>query len=364
MTNPHPSSGTPTRICALATKATFYERVLRPLAFKLDPEWVHYRAMDLLSRGLIRSEIIEDPRLAVTAAGLKFANPMGLAAGFDKNAVAVSQWHRVGFGHAELGTVTRHAQPGNPRPRLFRLPADRAILNRMGFNNDGADAMATHLEQKGAAIPIGINLGKSKITELADAASDYAYSYRRLQSFGDYFVVNVSSPNTPGLRGLQEKGPLGEIFAAINEIDSTRPLFVKTAPDLTFPALDDVIEVALAHGLKGMILTNTTLSREGLATRIDEAGGISGRPVFELSNQHLAYAFRSVPADFALIGVGGVFDGEDVYRKIRLGANLTQVYTGWIYGGPGMVPRSLRQLLALMARDGVKSLAEIRGVDA
>ena len=340
---------------------SLYDSVLRPLAFLVDPEKVHEAAMWMLSKGLIRAPLFHDPSLEQTLFGVKFDNPIGLAAGFDKNAKALNSWHRLGFGFIEAGTITYHAQPGNPKPRLFRLPKDQGLINRMGFNNDGARAVATRLAEAKCKIPLGVNLGKSKVTELADAPKDYQESYRLMHKFGDYFVVNVSSPNTPGLRTLQEKKPLLEIIAAIREVDATKPLFVKVAPDLEWPALDEVIEVAQEAKLTGLIATNTTISRDGLVGDPGQAGGLSGAPVRKKSNEALCHLYRSCDRSMILMGVGGIFSGEDAYEKIRLGAHLCQIYTGWVYGGPTMIPAANQQLVSLMKRDGVKSLAELRG---
>lgn len=340
---------------------SLYESFLRPLAFKIDPEVVHERAMAMLEKGFFKCRSFSDPRLAQNLFGIDFPNPLGLAAGFDKNARALDYWHQLGFGHVECGTVTYQAQPGNPRPRLFRLPSEQGLINRMGFNNDGAREVAGRLASAKSQIPVGINLGKSKVTPLEKAAEDYQNSYRLLHTFGGYFVVNVSSPNTPGLRTLQEKGPLREIFASLREVDATKPLFVKVAPDLELTALDDVLDVACEAKLTGMIATNTTIARDMLARDPNEGGGLSGLPVRAKSNATLAHLARNAPKEMILIGVGGIFTGDDVYEKIRLGAHLTQVYTGWIYGGPHMAPTALERLIQLMERDGVKSLADARG---
>jgi dihydroorotate dehydrogenase len=339
---------------------SLYESFLRPLAFQIDPETVHEKAMAVLARGLVSAPTFADPRLGQTRFGVRFPNPLGLAAGFDKNAQALDHWHRLGFGHVEVGTVTYLPQAGNPKPRLFRLPESKALINRMGFNNDGARVVAGRIAASRPRLPVGINLGKSKLTDLAEAAADYQKSYRLLRPFGDYFVVNVSSPNTPGLRTLQEKGPLREIFAALREVDSTKPLFVKIAPDLEFTALDDVLEVAIEARLAGLIATNTTISRADLPRDPNEAGGLSGAPLRSRSNAVLAHLARHVPPEMTLIGVGGIFTGDDLYEKLRLGAHMAQIYTGWIYGGPATIPRCLARLVQLMERDGVKSLAELR----
>ncbi|AIE85218.1 dihydroorotate dehydrogenase 2 [Fimbriimonas ginsengisoli Gsoil 348] len=334
---------------------------MRPLAFRMDPERVHEMAMGMLRRGLIRAKPFADSRLEQDLFGVHFPNPLGLAAGFDKNAVALEQWHRLGFGFVECGTITYHAQPGNPRPRMFRVPEAQGLINRLGFNNEGAEALATRLGAARPSIPVGINLGKSKVTPLEDAAKDYQASFRLLHRFGAYFVVNVSSPNTPGLRSLQERSALTEILASLREVDATRPMFVKVAPDLELSALDEVLEVAVEAGLTGLIATNTTISRDMIARDPGETGGLSGAPVRAKSNLVLAHLARNAPKEMTLIGVGGILTAEDLYEKIRLGAHLCQLYTGWIYGGPQMIPSVLEQLVTLMDREGVKRLGEVRG---
>lgn len=339
-----------------------YESVLRPLAFRLDSERVHEAAMGAIRTGLVRAPRFAHPLLESERFGIRFPNPVGLAAGFDKNGVALDRWRGFGFGFVEAGTVTLHAQPGNPKPRMFRVPEARGLINRMGFNNEGAAALAERIVATG--IPLGINLGKSKVTELADAPEDYAASFRLLHTKGEYFVVNVSSPNTPGLRALQDAGALREILAAMREVDATRPLFVKVAPDLSLDALDELVGVAVETKLTGLIATNTTISREMLARDPGEAGGLSGKPVQAMSDATLKHLYGTCPKEMTLIGVGGILDGDDAYRKITLGAHLVQLYTGWIYGGPGLVPAINRRIVALMERDGFKSLDEARGTAA
>ena len=322
-----------------------YESLLRPLAFNIDPEKVHEIAMNAIAKGLMPGTEIPLEYDPVELFGVKFPNRMGLAAGFDKNALAVNNWHRFGFGYVEIGTVTWHPQPGNDRPRLFRLPEDKALINRMGFNNDGARAVAERLGNAIPKIPIGVNLGKSKITPLDEAQNDYRQSFEVLQLHGDYFVVNVSSPNTPGLRSLQDREPLLRIFDALRTVDAAKPMFVKVAPDLTNEALEEILNVAVEMKLTGIIATNTTISREGLKTKNaklkEQAGGLSGRPVFQLSNDSLEFLAKNKPREMILMGVGGVFDRDDYDKKRRLGADLVQLYTGWIYGGPGLVPSIL-----------------------
>lgn len=329
----------------LETYDKLYQGVLKPLAFQMDPEKVHYTAMNLMQRfGGPLSGILEaDP---VELFGVRFPNRLGLAAGFDKNGVGIDFWHQFGFGHVELGTVTFHAQPGNPKPRLFRLATDKALINRMGFNNDGAAALAERLKVAKPKIPIGINLGKSKITPLEEAAEDYASSYKLLHTFGDYFVINVSSPNTPGLRSLQDRSALESIVDAMRAVNATRPLFVKIAPDLEFEAVDEVIGMTLDKGLTGLIATNTTLSRAGLQTPPNasgeyETGGLSGAPLTKRADEVLGYVAQHVSGKMTLIGVGGVGDRETYLRKRDLGADIVQLYTGWIYGGPVLVPKIL-----------------------
>jgi dihydroorotate dehydrogenase len=319
--------------------------------------------MGLLEKGFISAHRFENPGLRQILFGVEFANPVGLAAGFDKNALAVSHWHQLGFGFVECGTVTWHPQPGNPQPRMFRLPGDSALINRMGFNNDGAKIVAERLKGSTAKLPVGVNLGKSKVTELPDAPKDYAQSFRELQNYGDYFVVNVSSPNTPGLRGLQERGPLLEIIHAIQDVDRTKPLFVKIAPDLEWDAISDVIAVAQETGLTGIIAVNTTISRTGLQHDPEQAGGLSGKPLRDRALEVLRHLKANCGPECVLIGVGGIMDGDDAYERLRAGAHLIQLYTGWIYGGPNTVPEMLRRIAERMQQDGVSTLTELRALN-
>lgn len=339
----------------------FYAAVARPLAFRLDPEFVHERVIALIGSGLLRVPEFADERLEQVLFGSTFPNPLGLAAGFDKNARCLEAWQHLGFGFVEAGTITFRPQPGNPKPRLFRLPTDKALINRMGFNNDGAERVAARLAVATPDIPVGINLGKSRLAELSEAVEDYASSFRLLHQFGSYAVVNVSSPNTPGLRSLQDRGPLTDILQALKAIDAEKPLFVKVSPDLEFSALDEVLDVCLTNGCTGLIATNTTLSRDGLSTPTDEMGGLSGAPLAGRSDAVLAHLARAARENLVLIGAGGIFDGDDLYRKISLGAHLAQVYTGWIYGGPSMIPNVLKQLASRLEREGIRHLDQLRG---
>ena len=322
-----------------------YESIIKPLAFRFDPEKVHEIVMHGIASGVVPGSRKPLEYDQVKLFGVHFPNRLGLAAGFDKNALAVNHWHKFGFGYVEIGTVTWHPQPGNDRPRLFRLPTDQALINRMGFNNHGAIAVAERLSKSSPKIPIGVNLGKSKITLLDEAHDDYRQSFEVLQSLGDYFVVNVSSPNTPGLRSLQDREPLVRIFDALRTVNATKPMFVKVAPDLAKSALEEILGVAVEMKLTGIIATNTTISREGLET-LDEAlrnqtGGLSGRPVYDMSNASLEFLAKHKPSDMILMGVGGVFDRDGYDAKRALGAELVQLYTGWIYGGPRLVPTIL-----------------------
>lgn len=360
---------------------------------KTDPEWLHkqtisslnwlaktsyYPANNCLNHLLYQSLSLQHPRLEQTILGMKFPNPLGLAAGFDKDGVGASLWHNFGFGFAELGTVTYHPQPGNPPPRLFRLPLDQAALNRMGFNNAGAVAMAARLKERKEnlnypiPIPIGINLGKSKITALELAAQDYLESFRLLKDLGDYFVVNVSSPNTPGLRSLQDAAMLSQIIDVLQLENSTnKPIFVKIAPDLEWEAIADIICLAKTYQIAGLIATNTTISREGLKTQIiektgkspqEEGGGISGKPVRDRSTEVIRFIYEQTQGQMPIIGVGGIFSAEDAWEKITAGACLIQTYTGWIYEGPMMVRRILAGLLTKLEEKGLTSISQAIGV--
>ncbi|MCX7799130.1 MAG: quinone-dependent dihydroorotate dehydrogenase [Fimbriimonadales bacterium] len=338
-----------------------YEKLVRPLAFLLPPEAAHELALGWVASGMFECRTPQDGRLAVQALGLRLSNPIGLAAGFDKDAVAVDWWDALGFGHVEVGTVTLRPQPGNPRPRLYRLPKDRALINRMGFNNAGAHAMRVRLQASWPRVPIGINLGKNRQTPLTEAPAEYAALYRMLAPWGAYFVVNVSSPNTPGLRSLQDPAALRDILQAIRGVQPRKPLLVKVAPDLEPAQLDALLDLALQEGLDGIVATNTTVSREGLGRNPGIDGGLSGKPLQPLADAALARLARGSEGRLTLIGVGGVFDADDAWRKIALGAHLVQLYTGWVYGGPKTVARILHGLLERMDREGVRSLDELRG---
>lgn len=349
---------------------------VRSALFKLDPERVHqlaHRALHAVPVGLARrGRGNAAPALAVRCLGLAFDGPVGLAAGFDKGDVAVAGLFALGFSHLEIGTITPRPQAGNDRPRLFRLPEHRAILNRMGFNNEGMEACARRLAAlpPGARVgPIGVNVGKNKATPNEEAASDYLACIDRLHPFADYLVVNISSPNTPGLRQLQEKDQLDRLLRAcvgrLAERAPGKPLLVKLAPDLSPEALDEAVDVAVAAGAAGIIATNTTLSRDGVEhhPRAKEAGGLSGAPLERRATEVVRRCYARAAGRIPIVGVGGVMGPEDAYAKIRAGASLVQVYTGLIYGGPCFVRRLNAGLAALLARDGFRSVAEAVGAD-
>lgn len=341
--------------------------------FYKDAESVHRLALRLLQvigheplRSLIsRTTEVRLPLLGQDVWGLYFKNPVGLAGGFDKNGEVIRGLEALGFGFVEAGTVTWHAQPGNPRPRVFHFPQDLSLINRMGFNNKGAKTLQDTLARlTGIKVPLGVSLGKSKITELKDAAGDYLASFKALCRFGDYFVINVSSPNTPGLRQLQDKDFLVGIVRILNEHrvkqEKHVPLLVKIAPDLTNEAIDDVLGVIQEYSLDGIIATNTTISRDGLSAPTEETGGLSGKPLRDRSTEIIRYIHRQSPT-LPIIGVGGIFTAEDAYEKIKAGASLVQVYTGFIYGGPFTVSHINRGLARLLARDGYKHISEAVG---
>ena len=377
-----------------------YRSAVLPIIFsglKADPEWAHHQVLNLLSfmdtysssqpiawlQGVMqKSFCFEDTRLEQTLWGLNFKNPVGLAAGYDKDGMAINAWPQLGFGFAELGTVTWHEQSGNPQPRLFRLPMDGAVLNRMGFNNQGAAALALRLQAQGIqgknnlipplSFPLGINIGKSKITPLEAAPTDYLGSFRLLKDWGDYFVVNVSSPNTPGLRSLQSAENLSQILEVLQtENQGSKPILVKIAPDLENEAIASIIQIIQQYQVAGIIATNTTISREGLQTKIiaktgkpviEEAGGISGAPLTKRSTEIIKFIWQETAGKLPIIGVGGIFSSEDAWDKITAGASLIQVYTGWVYQGPEMVKQMLQGLLKKLDERGLNSISEAIGL--
>jgi dihydroorotate dehydrogenase len=320
-----------------------YERLVRPVLFRLgggDAEAVHERTLRWLARVPSRRTAYSPPGARRTVFGIDFPNAVGLAAGMDKDGRALRAWPRLGFGFVEVGTVTRHPQPGNDRPRLFRFPEQEAIVNRMGFNNAGATALAARLAALGPLpVPLGISLGKSKVTPLTGAVQDYVSSFRALYGHGAYFAVNVSSPNTPGLRELQDKAHLSALLGALRaENPAGRPVLVKVAPDLTDTALGELLDVCLAHGVAGLIATNTTIERPGVATA--EAGGLSGRPLAPRALQVVRFVAKE--SGLPVVGVGGITTRDDVSRMLDAGAALVQLYTGLIYHGPRLVRQAVQ----------------------
>ncbi|MEU8301027.1 quinone-dependent dihydroorotate dehydrogenase [Micromonospora sp. NPDC048909] len=331
-----------------------FERAVRPALFRIGGgdaeaahEWTLRRLAGVSRRPALLAALraryaVRAPR---TVFGVEFPNPVGLAAGMDKNGVALPAWPALGFGFVEVGTVTAHGQPGNSRPRLFRLRESEAVVNRMGFNNAGAEALAARLAAlpRPIGVPLGISLGKSKVTPLDDAVADYLASYQALRGYGDYFAVNVSSPNTPGLRSLQDRAHLDALLAALV---GEKPVLVKIAPDLTEPAIAELLEVCLARGAAGVIATNTTLARDGLAAadqvRGAETGGLSGRPLTGRARAVVSFVHRETAGRLPVIGVGGILDPDDAARMLDAGASLVQLYTGFIYRGPALVRAAAR----------------------
>ena len=364
----------------------FYRTFVRPVLFAQDAETIHgqmLHALGWVGRREIACDVLHSfygaPSLPVRLFGLDFPNPVGLAAGMDKRAEAAPAWAAMGFGHIELGTVTRLAQPGNPLPRVFRVIPEEAVVNRMGFNNDGAEALAEALKQWRALkrwpkTPVGISLGKSKITPLNEAAGDYAASMRALRDQGDFFVVNVSSPNTPNLRQLQDRSALEEILSALVEArDATpcagppKPILVKVAPDLTFEALDEVLSLVQERGMAGVVATNTTLARPessdpDVKLRYAETGGLSGKPLRARSTEFVRHIYRQSKGQIPVIGVGGVFTADDAWEKITAGASMVQVYTGLVFEGPGAVRDIVTGLQARLQEAGLKELSQAVGI--
>lgn len=383
----------------------FYRAAIRPALFRQDPEDVHNLTMRWLNRASrhplcleMAREICGAPALPVDLFGLHFPNPVGLAAGMDKSAEAVPAWEALGFGHTELGAVTWHAQPGNDKPRVFRAPAAEAIVNRMGFNNPGARTVAAelaHWHHSGhwPKHPVGINLGKSKITPLEQAPADYANSFRALWPHADFFVVNVSSPNTPNLRQLQDKSALSDILAAMQEVNAdfsrvagsvsethatgvhprrhpqqAKPILVKVAPDLTFDALDEILSLVIERQVAGLVATNTTISRPEtdyaqVRQTYGQTGGLSGRPVRERSTAVIRHLHQQSRGTVPIIGVGGIFSVADAWEKITAGASLIQLYTGFIYEGPTLPRRIVKGLADKLQSHRMNSISEAVGLD-
>lgn len=343
-----------------------YKTFLKPIFFLFQPETIHHIVIKIVKFSaaipgvsqLLRSfYVIEDKRLERNLFGLSFPNPVGLAAGFDKNAELFDELGNFGFGFIEIGTLTPIAQPGNEKPRMFRLPEDEALINRMGFNNEGVAAAVERLKKRKTKIIIGGNIGKNKITPNEEAESDYEKCFVALFDHVDYFAVNVSSPNTPNLRALQEKEPLTKLLTRLKEINSQKrnpkPILLKIAPDLTNEQLDDIIDIVKDTKIDGVIATNTTISRENLRTpdsRLQTigAGGLSGKPLTKRSTEVVSYLSQKSNKAFPIIAVGGIHTAEDALEKLNAGASLIQIYTGFIYEGPGIAKRINKKLLKLV----------------
>jgi dihydroorotate dehydrogenase len=364
-----------------------YRHLLRPFLFRKDSEEIHNFTIELLSRASrergwlnLLNALFSAPPMPVDLWGLRFPNPLGLAAGMDKHASAVPAWEALGFGFCELGGVTLHGQSGNPQPRMFRAVAEEALVNRMGFNNIGAEALAMRL----AAVrssgfwprhPVGINLGKSKVTPIEEASDDYAGSMRALWNYGDFFVVNVSSPNTPNLRQLQDKAALHEILSVLQTVNAEealraatplRPVLVKVAPDLSWNALDELLEVALHNSISGIVATNTTLERPDSADQSSrrvfaEAGGLSGVPLRKRSTEMIRYIYHKTNGRLPIVGVGGIFNAADAWEKTTAGASLVQVYSGLVFEGPGIVREIVSGLASGLERSGCAHLDQVVG---
>jgi dihydroorotate dehydrogenase len=363
-----------------------YKSVIRPLLFRKDPEESHEMILRLLAKaeglaGMLEAfYTIDDARLNVKLGPLTFPNPVGLAGGFDKNALAPRTIASFGFGFMEIGAITAQAQPGNPKPRLYRLPEDEALINRFGFNNLGAVAIAAKLDAMRARgglpkIPLGMNIGRTKIVDTKDAVADFLACFERLYPYGDFFTLNVSSPNTPNLRDLQEKSLLRDLLSAVQQKNrglaigaklESKPVFVKIAPDMEFSQVDEIIDVVTSAQVTGIVATNATaFMRENLKSRHGpEPGGLSGRPITAKVTNFVSHIYKQTGGRLPIVGVGGIFNSEDAYDKIRAGASAVQIYTGWIYEGPGAVKRINLGLRRMLERDGLKHISDAVGVDS
>ncbi len=340
-----------------------YRFFIRPLLFLFPPEFIHHTTFKILKflghvpgvPFLFRSLfLIRDRKLERTLFGITFPNPVGLAAGFDKDAKLIDELAAFGFGFIEIGTLTPKPQPGNDKPRLFRLPKDQALINRMGFNNRGVDEAVIRLSKRKSDVIVGGNIGKNKITPNENAVDDYTYCFEALYPYVDYFVVNVSSPNTPNLRELQEKEPLKKLLNSVKGLnqqkEKPKPILLKIAPDLNEAQLNDVVEILIETKTDGVISTNTTISREGLTTDVETIssignGGLSGKPISKRATEVITFLRSKLGKDYPIIGVGGIMTSEDAIEKLKAGADLVQIYTGFIYEGPGLVKGINRSLL-------------------
>lgn len=341
--------------------------IIRPILFKADAETAHNLSLAALKFAPVISLSADSPMLAQTFAGLRFPNPVGLAPGYDKNAEVPVEIMQLGFGFTEVGTLTPLPQVGNPKPRLFRLVEDEAVINRMGFNNEGqaaAVARLSNIPQNTLKGPLGINIGANK--DSADRVSDYVTGVRNMEPMADYLTVNISSPNTPGLRALQDKAALDDLLAQVMAVRTQgTPVFLKVAPDLQPADVDDIVSVAIARGVAALIVSNTTISRPPLESRhAAEAGGLSGAPLRDMAQQRLVDFRKASGGQLGLIGVGGVASAKDTYARIRAGASLVQIYSALVYQGPGLARRINRQLQQLLLADGFSNIADVIGIDS
>ena len=349
--------------------AKLWEKLIRPVMFGIDAERAHDLGIEALKLGgasLFRQSA-EFQGLAINRFGLSFASPLGVAAGFDKNGVVVDQLASLGFGFVEVGTVTFEPQPGNPKPRLFRLPADQALINRLGFNNDGAAVIADRLRKIGRRCVVGVNIGKNKGVPIEDATDNYLRCFDLIHPVADYIAVNISSPNTPNLRELQQAESLGELIGALQTRNSElgkKPLLVKIAPDLTEAEIEQAVDVCIRNDVSGIIATNTTITRDGLRTaNVEEigAGGLSGKPLTKRSTDVIALIYKYSNGKLPIVGVGGVFTAEDAFDKIVAGASLIQAYTGFVYGGPTFAGDLNAGLAAIIRESGFANIDEAIG---
>lgn len=366
-----------------------WDKLMRPAAFALDAEKAHEFGMSAFKNGLASPFYVADSSFGMSPIelfGLKFANPLGIAAGFDKNGVVVDQLASLGFGFVEVGTVTLEPQPGNPKPRMFRIPENKALINRLGFNNDGAEAVVENLRKIKRKCVVGVNIGKNKEVPNEEAVENFVAVFEKVWSYADYITINVSSPNTPGLRDLQKGKELSDILVHLqqrNNVHDTvlallsghdgdesepplrgKPLLVKIAPDLADEDVDEITDVCIANGCAGIIATNTTISREGIDSPIaNETGGLSGQPLQKRSNEVISRIFRRASGKLAVVGVGGVFDANDAFEKIAAGASLVQAYTGFVYGGPTFAADVNHGLVRILNARGFSSVSDAVGID-
>jgi dihydroorotate dehydrogenase len=344
-----------------------YRGLLRPMLFSLDAEVAHRLTLSMLSMMPPLPCAPDPPELRSSLWELDFANPVGLAAGMDKDAIAIGAWQSLGFGFAELGTITPRPQPGNPKPRVFRIPEHHALINRLGFPGEGMEAVAPRIEKvrrAGTRIRLALNFGPNKDTPLEQVAADYAALMKRLGALADFIVINVSSPNTPGLRNWQSPEKMRELFAAMNDVAAGArrpPMLLKVAPDLDDATLGAICDTALALRLDGMVVCNTTLKRSEVGVASTEEGGLSGHPLCELARDRIASVYRRTAGQLPIIGVGGIMNADDALGHIKAGASLVELYTGLIYGGPGLITTMKRELATLLRREGFRSISEAVG---